>query len=274
MTANKSVTASFAGTIPTITSITPDHGVFGDTVTVAGTVFGSSPSGYLNGGLIPHITRDSISYVFRVTDLGVEGIVQFVIKNNVYNTYDTVDFSFDTIPNLLTSYPEFSKLAGGGHGILTGSGLSAIDTLRIGDSIAIIDSAHYDSLWYTIPEYHERGGVMAYTVAHYGYVDSIFALSYKNLHISSLTPPSGRIGDTISLHAIWGLGTTGLGVTIGDSAATVVAGYVDTLARVIAPNNRPGLYQVRTINGAGDTTFNQWQYSGGARKSLLYYKIY
>jgi hypothetical protein len=235
-------------------------------VTIEGTVFGTAPRLKLNGGLVPHVSRSDTTFVFNLTDLSVEGVVLAILENTDYGTFDTVDFSYDTIPNLLTSYPEFSKLAGGGQGIITGTGLLSIDTLRIGDSIAVIDSAHYDSLWYTIPAYHERGGVTAYTVAHYGYTDSIFALSYKNLHITSLTPPSGRIGDTISMHAIWGLGTTGLSVTINDSAATVIAGYVDTLARVIAPTKANGTYTVRTINGAGDTTFNSWRYVSSSKR--------
>ena len=208
--------------------------------------------------------KDTISFI---APSGYVGTQKIILENTTYHTFDTVDFSFDTIPALSSALPLYAKLTPAAHGTITGTGVSVIDTVWYGTVKATIDSATYTTLYTTLPNQTVRGAKDIRTHARYGYRDTLVgAITYKNLHITSLTPSSGKIYDTVAFRAIWGLGTTGLNVKIGDSAAMVIAGYVDTLARVIAPTNVNGNYTVRTINGAGDTTFNSWRYGTSSKR--------
>jgi hypothetical protein len=258
-------------TIPLIDSIRPIHGIVGTIDTIFGRHFGPSPKLYINSlaNIVPTISADSVRILFSAL-VGYQGTVNFIVENQTYMTRDTIAWSYDTIPALSSAWPPYAKLtpaAPYNHGKITGTGMANIDSVWYGTQLATIDSATYDTLYTTIPAQTVRGSVAIRTRATYGYRDTLAdGITYKNLHITALTPSSGKIGDTVSLHAVYGLGTTGLSVKFNDTSAAVLAGYVDTLARVIAPNNVSGNFPVETVNGANDTTFNFWRYGGGSKK--------
>jgi hypothetical protein len=188
---------------------------------------------------------------------------QYGYRDTLPNAWSWVNR--DTIPTLIYSSPTYSKESGGGQGFIVGTGLTQItDSLFAGDSLSVIDSAHYDTLWYTLPA-HRRGATTIRTVSQYGYQAAIAGPTYGDLILRSATPAKGKIGDTITLAALWGLGTSGLGVTVGDSTSTILAGYNDTLARVIAPTHGSGSVTIRAIH-TSDTGAIGWRYGGGSKK--------
>jgi hypothetical protein len=140
--------------------------------------------------------------------------------------------------------------------------MDQIDSVWYGDSLMINPKSRTYTQWIdTIRGYHVRGGVMIRSVSQYGYRDTLATgITFKNVHISSMTPDAGKIGDTVTMRAIWGLKTSGLSVLFDTATATIIAGYSDTLARVVAPSNPYGLKSVQVINSDDDTTFTVWNY--------------
>jgi hypothetical protein len=161
-------------TTPNITSITPDHGIFGDTVTVAGTTFGAAPSGYLNGGLIPYVTRDSIHYKFVVPLLS-PGTYQFILINTLYSTSDTIAFVYDTVTRIDSIRPIWQKrgltfkVRGRGFRPTQGTGI-----IKLGVSDLLTAATWNDSLIIdTIPaSWSPRGTYNVIIQSSYGYKDT------------------------------------------------------------------------------------------------------
>lgn len=183
------------------------------------------------------------------------------------DTSDAATLTLAGYISLTSNRPEYSKLAGGGQDTVTGVNMDWIDSLWVGDSViapAGITKTTTRAI-FTLPAYHQRGGVDIVAKGAFNR-DTVFGLSYKNLHVDSMVPPQGRAGDTVRVSAIWGLGTTGLSCKFDTSTAAVVAGYNDTSARVVAPVHANGTVQVIFINGAGDTTYTGWKYGIGAKQ--------
>jgi hypothetical protein len=270
----KDTTTLHYDTIPALLSCVPDTGNFRETKNVTLNVI--APGGQVidsvweDDSLCTIVSRTDSTVVVtipahvEVSDVDVRSISKDGYRDTLPNGFTHVNM--DTIPAMVSALPLYSKLAGGGHGTIAGTGMTEVDSVWYGDSLAVIDSATYTTLYTTIPAYGVRGGLPIRTHAVYGYRDTLLAgITYKNIHITSITPIRGVAGDTLDFHFLWGAGTSGLAVMMGDSAATVVAGYADTLARVVAPVHANGSVQVRAINGAGDTTFSAWIY-GTANK--------
>lgn len=261
-------------TIPSITSITPTHGTFGTQVTVAGTTFGSAPSCYLNGGLVPHVSRDSISFVFNATDLGLFGEVPVVIKNNTYNTYDTIQFFIFYNPSLASVTPNHGVTGGGDTISIRGDTLGAVDTVWFQND-PVIPFSVTDSLVKCLAPAHAPTTVNVSVHDTNGYVDTLqSAYEYNNLYGWTVTHPSSLDtagGDTIKFHSEYG--QTGATFTFDGSMVSLTTN-TDTLSTYITPAHAPGVVPW-VFDATGTVKTGAVRYRGGGRSAVkLYYKIY
>lgn len=252
-----------------IDSVSPTHGTIGQAIKIYGKWITSTPTVRINDSTISSFTTRNDSFCQFSIVSGYTGRADIIVQRLDASYIDSIRWDYDTIPkldsvrNIINSLSyEYSKLAGGGFGVAYGSGMTHIDSAWLGDSALTIDSATDDSrMYFIVPAYHSRGGVDLRILADYGYRDTSAGLIYKNLHVTSLTPTGGKVGDTITMRAIWGFKTSGLAVKIDTASAVVVAGYSDTLARVVAPANPRGYNKaVETINSDNDSTYNFWNY--------------
>lgn len=259
---------------PVIDSIRPTGGIFGTQVTVRGHVFGSAPSGYLNGALVPYISRSDTTYVFNLTDIPERGNVPVEIVNNTYNTRDTIQFWIFYNPQLASITPNHGKTNQGDTVEIRGDTLGAVDTVWFQNDF-VIPFSITDSLVKCEAPAHAPTTVNVSVHDTNGYVDTLYnAYEYNNLYGWTVTHPSSLNtagGDTIKFHSEYGqLPATFL----FDGAPALLTTNTDTLSTFVTPAHAPGVVPW-VFDATGTVKTGSVRYRGGGRSAVkLYYKIY
>ena len=248
-------------------SISPKHTtpLGGTSLTLYGRNLGTSPTASLLGNpVVSYTSRDSIHATFLAPS-HASGSGYAVVTSSRNGSKDSTAFTYDTLPVINSASPSHAPLAGGGLDTLTGSGLDQIDTLWYGVNKVKIKSKVYSMVVDTIPTSATAGKVAIRSVSILGYHDTLpNGFEYKNIWLTSVTPSKGELGDTISIHAQYGLKTSGLGVKFGTTSASVIAGYTDTMARVIVPAGLVnGGLRILATNSSADTCTIGWTYGKG-----------
>jgi hypothetical protein len=235
-------TAPITDTIPIIDSIRPAGGIFGAQVTVYGSTFGAAPSGYLNGALAPYVSRDSVHYTFNVTDIPARGNVPVVIKNNVYNTYDTIQLFIFYEPVLASVTPNHGVTGGGDTIEIRCDSGGAVDTVWFQNDF-VIPFYISDSLIKCVSPAHAATTVNVSVHDTNGYVDTLqSAYEYNNLYGWTVTHPASLDtagGDTIKFHSEYGQVTANTVFTF-DGSIEALTTNTDTLSTYITPAHAKG----------------------------------
>lgn len=237
---NTNIEFPFIDTIPIIDSIVPANGIATDQIVIHGTTFSTTPDAYLNDSLLVYLFRNDTSYTFALPDRGLYGTVAIKIKNNTYNTYDTVDFFIFYPPILSSVTPNYGKTIGGDTISIRGDTLGAVDTVWFLNDFAIPFSVT-DSLVKVVSPGHAAGSVLIAVHDTNGYNDTLLnAFDYDNLYGWSVSHPASLDtagGDTIYFRSTYGQFPA---TFIFDGSPELLTTNTDTLSTYITPAHAKG----------------------------------
>jgi hypothetical protein len=229
---------------PQLISLTPNSGVAGDTITIAGTGFGS-PQGdstlTFNGAAAIDIDSwDNTEIVVKVPNTGSTGpVVVTRVYSGISAPSNSLTFTYNT-PTLTALDPNYGR--SGDTVTLTGTNFGATrgsSTVTF-NGVAVADPAGYlywdnTSIEVSVPAAGNTGDV----VVHTGGGDSNGKLFTYQPFISSIAPTEGVNGDRVTINGDhFGATRDTSTVAFNDIPVVAPAGYLswsDTQIEVLAP---------------------------------------
>ncbi|TIC79437.1 IPT/TIG domain-containing protein [Nocardioides sp. GY 10127] len=247
--------AAFSYDAPTVTSVSPSAGITaGDTLTITGTSFGTSPTVRIGGASATRVSASHTQIV--VTAPGhVSGASSLVVTSNGQSSA-----AFPVTyggPVVTAMNPATSSTAGGGTVTLTGTGLAGA-SVTVGGGSALVSSSSETSLTFTVPA-SASGGTADVTVTNDGLTYDAGDLTYDAPEVTALSEASGRAGDTLTLTGT-SLGTAPT-VTFDGVAASVVSATHGQVV-VTVPAHAAGAVDVVVTHDSGSSDPVTFTYLG------------
>ena len=230
---------------PTITSFSPESGIVGTEVTITGINLAEVTEVNIGDVKVDIDSQTDTSIIVTIGSSVGTGTIKVVGPGGIATSRN--DFIMHLNPIIASFSPESGIV--GTKVTITGTNLSAVTQVSIGDVILNIDSQTETAIIVTINSNVETGKLRIVGPGGSVMSETEFIL-YSPLTISSFSPGLGIIGSEVTIN-----GTALLSVTevlFGDIAATIKGGATDTEIKVDVPEGLAlGDVKIKLTNAYG-----------------------
>ena len=246
-------------TTPRLLSIVPYSFVSGGTAIISGYWFSESAAEneVLVDGLQATVTDASTNRLTIILPEHENGEVEVHVSVRGVQSPDVLHFTYTTLPpSVKPAIASITPQSGnvGTEVTITGENFSTVtaeNTVRFGSAEATVKTASANTLTVTAPNHNPGTVTVSVTVGGKtaGVPDGFTYEDNANVAISSISPVSGKVGDTVRITGEGFIADpSGNSVKMGVAAAEIVAAtatYID----VIVPDQPGGTYKFKVTVG-------------------------